>query len=361
MQERVFNFNPGPSTLPLEVLQQAQSELLNYKGIGISILEMSHRAPEFEEIVAEAEKLFKELAGVGDDYRVLFLQGGASQQFALVPLNFLAADKTADYVITGSFAEKALKEAQKIGKVNVVATTAAEKHKRIPKQEELNLNKDAAYVHITTNNTIYGTQWHYIPETNGVPLIADMSSDILSRPLDYSKFDLVYAGAQKNLGPSGVVVVMIHKRMLERVKEGLPNIFSYEILAKNNSLYNTPPTFGIYMLKLVLEWLKKFGGLPAIAKHNEAKATLLYDVIDEDDFYRGHAEPAHRSYMNVTFRLPNDELEKTFLQEAEKEGIFGIKGHRSVGGIRASVYNAMSLAGCEKLAAFMRDFKKRNG
>ncbi|NLZ92777.1 MAG: 3-phosphoserine/phosphohydroxythreonine transaminase [Firmicutes bacterium] len=361
MQERVFNFNPGPSTLPLEVLQQAQSELLNYKGTGMSILEISHRAPEFEEIVTQTEALFKELAGVGDDYRVLFFQGGASQQFALIPLNFLGTNKSADYVITGSFGEKAYKEAKKIGKVNVVATTAAVGHKRIPEQAELKLTKDAAYVHITTNNTIYGTQWHYIPETNGVPLVADMSSDILSRPLDYSKFDLIYAGAQKNLGPSGVVLVMVHKKMLERVNPDLPTIFSYETFAKNNSLYNTPPTFGIYMLKLVLEWIKKFGGLTAVAEHNQAKAALLYDVIDEDDFYHGHAEAPSRSYMNVTFRLANAELEKTFLQEAEAQGIYGIKGHRSVGGIRASIYNAMSLAGCEKLATFMRDFRKRNG
>lgn len=361
MLDRVFNFNPGPSTLPLEVLQQAQAELLNYKDTGMSILEMSHRAPEFEDIVAQTEKLFKELAGVGDDYRVLFLQGGASQQFALVPLNFLGTNQSADYVITGSFGEKAIKEAKKIGTVNVAATTADSNHKRIPEQSELQFTKDAAYVHITTNNTIYGTEWHYVPQTNGVPLVADMSSDILSRPLAYDKFDLVYAGAQKNLGPSGVVLVMVHKRMLERVNANLPTIFNYNTFANNNSLYNTPPTFGIYMLKLVLEWIKKLGGLSAMARHNEAKAALLYNIIDQDDFYHGHAEAASRSYMNVTFRLANTELEKVFLEEAAAEGIMGIKGHRSVGGMRASIYNAMSLAGCEKLAAFMQDFKKRNG
>ncbi|NLP36913.1 MAG: 3-phosphoserine/phosphohydroxythreonine transaminase [Firmicutes bacterium] len=361
MERRVFNFNPGPATLPLPVLEQAQAELLNYQNTGMSVMEMSHRSKDFEEIVFTTEALFKEISGVGDDYRVLFLQGGASQQFALIPLNFLSADKTAAYAITGNFAKKAYEEATKLGKIHVAVNTADNKYKEIPRQEDLDIPADAAYLHITTNNTVYGTQWHYIPETNGVPLVADMSSDILSRPWDYQKFDLAYAGAQKNLGPSGVVVVLISKKMLEKVPETLPAIFNYYNLAKKNSLYNTPPTFGIYMLQLVLKWIKAQGGLEAMAKHNEEKAALVYEVIDRYDFYQGYAHKASRSFMNITFRLPTEELEQKFIQEAAAVGLVGLKGYRTVGGIRASVYNAMSRQGCEKLASFMEDFVKKHG
>ena len=358
MENRVYNFNPGPATLPLTVLQQAQSELLNYQGTGMSILETSHRAKEFEEIIIDTEALFKEITGLGDDYRVLFCQGGASQQFAMVPLNFLQSGKSADYVLTGSFAKKAYQEAQKIGAAGIAANTAPD-YRRIPKPEELNFNSDAAYVHITTNNTIYGTEWHYVPETDA-PLVADMSSDILSRPWDYQKFGLVYAGAQKNLGPAGVTLVLIRQDLLTEIPDNLPAMFNYATFAGNNSMYNTPPTFSIYLLRLVLRWIQEQGGLTAMGRQNQEKAALLYEVIDEDDFYRGHAEADSRSLMNVTFRLPSAELEKANLAEAAADGLVGLKGHRSVGGIRASIYNAMSRQGCEKLASFMHDFRKRH-
>lgn len=359
--ERVFNFNPGPSALPLSVLEKAQGELLNYKGTGMSVMEMSHRSKEFETIAHSAEALFKELAGVGEDYRVLFLQGGASLQFNMIPLNFLTPGKTADYVVTGSFAEKAWKEAKLTGTANAAATTAEENYSRVPRQTELKFTAGAAYAHITTNNTIFGTQWHYIPETGGIPLVADMSSDILSRPLDYNRFALVYAGAQKNLGPSGVTLVMIRKDLLQAVPDTLPSMLRYDIFAKNDSLYNTPPTFALYMLELMLQWLKNSGGLPAVGKHNEEKAALIYDAIDASGgFYTGHAAKDSRSLMNITFRLPDEEAEKAFVKEAAAAGLMGLKGHRSVGGMRASVYNAMSREGCETLAAFMHKFRKKH-
>lgn len=357
---RVFNFNPGPSMLPLPVLEKAQSEFLDYKGTGMSVMEISHRSKEFEAVVHGAESLFKELAGVGDDYRVLFIQGGASLQFSMIPLNFLG-DRSADYVVTGSFAEKAYKEAKKTGTVRVAATSEAENYARIPGQKELELDGSAAYLHITTNNTIYGTEWHYIPETNGVPLVADMSSDILAGPLDYSKFDLIYAGAQKNLGPSGVTVVLIRTSLLEQIIPSLPSMLRYDTYAKNDSLYNTPPTFGIYMMGLVLEWIKENGGLSAMGRHNREKAALIYDAIDNSGgFYSGHAQADSRSLMNITFRLPAEDMEKQFIAEAAAAGLVGLKGHRSVGGMRASVYNAMSREGCEHLASFMETFRKRN-
>jgi phosphoserine aminotransferase len=358
---RVYNFNPGPSTLPLPVLEKVRSELLDYKGTGMSVMEMSHRSPEFEAIVHNAEALFKELAGVGDDYRVLFIQGGASLQFDMIPLNFLPSGKTADYVLTGSFAEKAYQEAQKIGVAQIAASSQDDQYKHIPAGDKLALNKDAAYVHITTNNTIYGTQWHYLPETDGVPLIADMSSDILSRPLNYNKMALVYAGAQKNLGPSGIAVVMIRKDLLEQIPKDLPSMLRYDIYAKNDSLYNTPPSFAIYMIELVLQWIKDMGGITAMGKHNEEKAALIYNAIDQSQgFYQGHAREGSRSQMNITYRLPSEDLETKFAQEAKAVGLVGLKGHRSVGGMRASVYNAMSILGCETLATFMEDFQLRN-
>lgn len=362
MDYRVFNFNPGPSTLPLPILQKAQAEMLNYQGTGMSVMEISHRSKEFEAIIYGAEALFKKLAGIGDEYRVLFLQGGASFQFDMIPLNFLCEGQTADYVITGSFAQKAYEEARKIGAANAAASTEEENYSRVPGQEELHLDSQAAYVHITTNNTIFGTEWHYTPATNGVPLVADMSSDIFCRPLDYGQFSLVYAGAQKNLGPSGITLVMIHEDMLKKVPDSLPTMLRYDIFAKNDSLYNTPPTFGVYMLGLMLEWIQESGGLAAMGKHNEEKAALIYDAIDSSSgFYTGHAQKGSRSLMNITWRLPNEEMEKVFLQEAAAGGLVGLKGHRSVGGMRASVYNAMTREGCEKLAAFMTGFRRRNG
>jgi phosphoserine aminotransferase len=361
MQDRVYNFNPGPSTLPLSVLEQAQSELLNYKGTGMSVMEISHRSKEFEAIIHRTETLIKELSGVGDNYRVLFIQGGASMQFDMIPMNFLPDDKIADYIITGVFAEKAYKEAKKMGAVNVAATTEAENFRRVPRPDEIKLTDHAAYAHITTNNTIFGTQWHYTPDTGSIPLIADMSSDILSRPMAMNKFSLVYAGAQKNLGPSGVGVILIRQDLLEIAAQNVPSMLRYDIYAKNDSLYNTPPTFGIYMIGLVLEWIREKGGLPAMERHNTEKAGYIYEAIDNSGgVYTGHAEKESRSLMNITFRLPSEELDKKFVQEAAARNLVGLKGHRSAGGMRASVYNAMSKPGCLALAEFMDSFRKNN-
>lgn len=357
--ERVFNFNPGPATLPLAVLEKAQSELLNYKGTGMSVIEVSHRSKEFEAIVNDAESLLKDLLQVSDDYKVLFLQGGASTQFAMVPLNFLKEGETADYITTGSFAEKAYKEAVKIGQVHTAANTKDTNHNRIPSAEEIKFSPSPCYVHITSNNTIFGTQWKDYSVFKNIDLVADMSSDILCGPLDVSKFALIYAGAQKNLGPSGVTVVIIRKDLLEKVPSTLPSMFRYDLHAENNSLYNTPPSFSIYMVKLVLEWVKEQGGLAKVKEINENKSSLIYEAIDQSEgFYSGHAEKEFRSIMNVTFRLPEEEMEKKFLAEAASKGLVNLKGHRSVGGIRASIYNAMPVEGCEKLAAFMKEFKK---
>jgi len=362
VSNRVFNFNPGPAALPLEVLQNAQNELLNYQDSGMSVMEVSHRSREFEEIINQAEKLLLELCGLSDDYQVLFLQGGASFQFAMIPFNFLPRDKTADFVITGSFAEKAWKEASRIGQTHIAASSKDHNYSTIPTPEHIQPVTNPAYLHITTNNTIYGTQWNYIPDTGAVPLIADMSSDILSKPLDMEKFSLVYAGAQKNLGPSGVTVVIIKKELLEKAQEDLPAILSYKTHAETGSLYNTPPSFAVYMVKEVLEWVKNQGGLKAIGERNEAKSALLYKALDESGgFYRGHAVKEDRSIMNVTFRLPEENLEKAFLEEAVSRQMVGLKGHRSVGGIRASIYNAMPLEGCQALAELMTEFAQKNG
>lgn len=358
----VYNFNAGPAILPRPVLEHAQRELLDYQGRGMSILEMSHRSKEYEAINAEAEQRFKRLLNLDTGYRVLFVQGGASLQFAMVPLNFLAADRVADFVMTGSWSEKAIEEAAKIGKVHEAASTREEQYCRIPRPQEIRLSDNPAYVHITSNETIHGVQWHDWPEVGERPLIADMSSDILSRPLDATKFDLIYAGAQKNLGPSGVTAVLIRERWLETAAKTPPAMLRYATHAKNNSLYNTPPTFGVYLLNLVLGWIESSGGLQGMAQRNERKAGTIYDTIDgSGGFYRGHAAPDSRSLMNVTFRLPNEALEKQFVTEATAAQMIGLAGHRSVGGIRASIYNAMDQEGCEALASFMQDFARRNG
>lgn len=361
---RVYNFNPGPSALPQPVLETVQRELLDYKGNGISVMEMSHRSPQFEEINRQAESLVLEHAGLtADDYRVLFLQGGASLQFSMIPMNFLPAGAVADYVVTGSFAEKAYKEASKLGQIKLAATTKESNFSTIPRQEELQLSEKAAYLHITTNNTIYGTQWHYLPDCGHTPLVADMSSDIFSRQLQLSRFALIYAGAQKNMGPSGVTVVIISKSMLEQASAAPPSsMLSYRIHAENDSLYNTPCTFGIYIVRLVMQWIKDMGGIGALGQVNRQKADLIYDTIDASGgFYRGHAVKEARSGMNITFRLPSAELEKKFVAQAAEHEMIGLKGHRSVGGIRASIYNAMPLEGCRTLAAFMREFARSNG
>jgi phosphoserine aminotransferase len=360
--DKVYNFNAGPAILPRPVLEQAQRELLNYHGIGMSVLEISHRSKEYEAINAEAAAQLKRLLSLDDEYRVLFLQGGASLQFAMVPLNFLPAGAVADYLLTGAWADKAYEEASKIGQVRVAASTREEQYRRMPRADEIQLSPAPAYVHITSNETIQGTQWHAWPDVGDRPLVADMSSDILSRPLDARRFALIYAGAQKNLGPAGVTVVLIRQDWLERASSALPAMLRYATHTKNNSLYNTPPTFGVYLLNLTLGWIEQNGGLEAIAQRNQQKAQTLYAAIDgSGGFYRGHAAPESRSLMNVTFRLPSEVLEKQFIAEVTAAGLIGLAGHRSVGGIRASIYNAMDQEGCEALAWFMGDFLRRNG
>jgi phosphoserine aminotransferase len=362
MTERVFNFNPGPATLPEAILEQARDEMLNYKGTGMSVIELSHRSKQFEEVILGAEALLKELMGIPDNYRVLFIGMGATGQFDMVPMNYIVDGKAGNYVVTGSFASKAYKEGAKVGEAHVAASTKDLNFARVANPDEIRMSDNPAYLHITSNNTIFGTQWKTYPETGDVPLIADMSSDILSKKIDVSKFALIYAGAQKNLGPAGAAVVIIRDDMIEKSNQNLPTMLKYDTYAKNNSLYNTPPSFVVYMIKLMLEWVKGQGGLAAIEKTNEEKAAIIYDAIDNSNgYYRGHAEKASRSLMNVTYRLPNEDLEKEFIAEAAKVGLAGLKGHREVGGIRASIYNAMPVDGCRKLAEFMKEFQKKNG
>lgn len=360
--ERVYNFSAGPAALPLAVLEQMQADLPNYHGQGMAIIEMSHRSKTYDKINEEAEARFKQLLGVGDGYRVLFMQGGASTQFALLPMNFLPADKVADYILTGVWSDKALEEAEGLGQTHVAASTKAGGYKRIPRQAELELSDSPAYVHYTSNNTIYGTQWHWLPEVGSRPLVCDMSSDILSRPFDASHYALIYAGAQKNLGPAGVTVVVVKEEFLATGADKLPTMFSYKTFAKSNSLYNTPPVFAIYALNLVLQWINDVGGLAAVEATNEAKAQLIYNRIDQSGgFYVGHADADSRSRMNITFRLPNGELDKQFVKEAEAQGMVGLAGYRSVGGVRASTYNAVTLEACETLATFMGEFQRTHG
>lgn len=358
---RVHNFNAGPAGLPLPALLKAQEELVEFEGTGMSIMEHSHRGAAYEKVHAEAKSLLVELLSIPDDYEVLFLQGGASLQFAMLPMNFLPPDKSADYVITGGWSEKAYEEAGRIGKARIAATTAVDKkYTRIPKQAELDLAKDAAYVHITTNNTLFGTQWHYTPEVSA-PLIGDMSSDFLWKKIDVSKYAMIYAGAQKNIGPSGVVVVVIKKSYLATARTDAPVILRYETHAKNNSLYNTPPTFGIYLIRNVLRFVKDEGGLDAMEAKNREKGAILYGAIDEmATYYAAPVEAESRSFMNVVFRLPSEALEKKFVADAAAEGMVGLAGHRSTGGIRASTYNAVSVDSVAFLADFMRRFRRAN-
>jgi len=359
--KRIFNFSAGPAVLPLPVLEQAQRDLVALPGVGMSVMEISHRSKTFEDVLAAAISDMRELAGIPPNYKILMLQGGASLQFSMVPMNLLGAGQTADYVDTGTWADKAVKEATRVGRVNVTGSTKADNYTRIPRQEELQLTADAAYVHITTNNTIEGTEWQAPPDTGTVPLVADASSDILSGPLDVSRYGLIYAGAQKNLGPSGLTVVIVREDLLARSQASLPTMLNYQVLADNNSLYNTPPTFGIYILGLTMQWLKSLGGLAAVAARNARKAGKLYAEIDRTGFYRGTAQKDSRSLMNVTFRLPSEELEKAFDKEATAAGLDGLKGHRAVGGMRASLYNAFPEEGVDALVAFMRDFEKARG
>jgi phosphoserine aminotransferase len=358
---RIFNFSAGPAVLPIEVLEEARENLLSMPGVGMSILEISHRSKPFDEIIQGAERDIRALAGIPDGYHVLFLQGGASLQFSMVPMNILPAGSSADYVVTGVWSQKAVKEAKRVAGVKVAASTESENFTRIPEPSELTLDPSAAYVHYTTNNTIFGTEFSYVPETGAVPLVADTSSDMFSGPIDVSKFALIYAGAQKNLAPAGVTLVIIREDMLKRTPSSIPTMLQYPVHVENKSLYNTPPVFSIYVMRLVLAWLVKQGGLSEIDKINTRKSSKLYTEIDRTGFFTAHAKPGSRSRMNVTFRLPSEELEKRFAKEATAAGLDGLKGHRSVGGMRASIYNAFPEAGVDALVEFMREFEKRNG
>lgn len=361
MTKRAYNFNAGPAALPLEVLQQAQEQLVEYQAIGMSIMEISHRSSEYEQLNEETQTLLKELFAIPEGYKVLFLQGGASTQFAMIPMNFLKPGKTAAYVNTGSWADKAFKEAKLFGEAAYVASSEADKFTRIPDLSGLALSPDTAYLHITSNETIEGAQFQTYPDTGSIPLIGDMSSDILSRPVDISKFAMIYAGAQKNLGPSGVTVVILREDMLNDLPKTIPTMLRYEIHAKNNSLYNTPPVYSVYMVNLVLKWIKANGGLAAMEQRNREKTDLIYSAIDNSNgFYSGVIDPAFRSTMNLTFRMQNEELEKKFIKESAAEGFVGLKGHRSVGGLRASTYNAVPYEACKALADFMNAFRQSN-
>ncbi len=358
---RIYNFSAGPAVLPMPVLEEAQRDLIELPGVGMSVLEISHRSKPFDEIIQGAEADIRALAGVPEGYDVLFLQGGASLQFSMVPMNILLPDTTADYVVTGVWSQKAVKEARRVGKVNIAATTEAGNFTTVPAAGDLKLTDNASYVHVTSNNTIYGTQFRTLPDVGDRPLVNDASSDIFSQPIDVARHGLIYAGAQKNLGPSGVTLVIIRKDLLERSPASLPTMLNYKTHAENQSLFNTPPVFGIYALRLVLKWLRANGGLEAMAAQNERKAGLLYAEIDRTGFYRGHARVDSRSWMNVTFRLPNEELEKAFAKESTAAGLDGLKGHRSVGGIRASIYNAFPEEGVQALVDFMREFERKKG
>jgi phosphoserine aminotransferase len=358
---RIFNFSAGPAVLPLSVLEEAQRDLVSLPGVGMSVMEVSHRSKAFEGILARAEANLRALGRVPANYKVLFLQGGASLQFSMVPMNLLTPGSTADYIVTGGWAQKAVKEAQRVGAVHIASSTEAEQFSRIPRQDELTLTQGAAYVHMTSNNTLFGTQWRAEPQVGSTPLVSDASSDIFSRPIDVSKYGLIYAGAQKNLGPSGVTLVIIREDLLARSARSLPTMLNYAVQAESGSMYNTPPCFGIYLMGLVMKWAIAEGGLPAIAARNQRKAAKLYAEIDRTGFYRGTAHPESRSLMNVTFRLPSDDLEKAFVKESTSSGLDGLKGHRSVGGMRASIYNAFPEEGVDALVAFMREFERKNG
>jgi phosphoserine aminotransferase len=358
---RVYNFNAGPAALPLAALERAQRELLDFNGSGMSIIEHSHRGKEYEAVHDEAEALLRELLSISDQYDVLFLQGGASQQFAMVPMNLLPPGKSADYILTGGWSEKALEEAKIVGQTRIAATTGVDgKYTRVPEPAEIKIDPNAAYVHLTSNNTLFGTQWFDFPDTGKVPLVGDMSSDFLWRKFDVNKFGLIYAGAQKNAGPSGIVIVIARKDLVESGRKDIPKIFRYKTHAETRSLYNTPPTFSVYLVRNVLLWLKEQGGLDAMEKRNREKGDVIYGAIDGNpDFYRCPVEKKSRSLMNVVFRLPTEALEEQFVSEAKKAKMVGVKGHRVVGGIRVSTYNAVSLEAVRAMASFMGEFAKK--
>jgi phosphoserine aminotransferase len=358
---RIHNFSAGPAILPLPVLEEAQRDLVELPGVGMSVMEISHRSKPFDAIIQGAEADMRTLGGIPSEYKVLFLQGGASLQFSMVPMNLLTPGTSADYIMTGEWSKKALKEAKRVGATRIAASTEADRFTRVPAQAELSCAADAAYVHMTSNNTIFGTEFHYVPDTGGPPLVCDASSDMFARPLDVARFGLIYAGAQKNLGPSGVTVVIIREDLLARSADSLPTMLNFKTQAENASLYNTPPVFGIYILRLVLKWLVGIGGLDAIGRINERKARRLYDELDRSEFWRPHAQKDSRSLMNVTFRLPSEDLEKLFVKESTAAGFDGLKGHRSIGGLRASIYNAFPEDGIAALVEFMREFERRHG
>lgn len=358
-EKRVFNFSAGPSMLPVPVLEKAAKQMLNYENSGMSVMEMSHRSSSYLDIFNKTKNLLKKVMNIPDGYEIVFIQGGATQQFSMVPLNLLKNGK-ADYIITGSFSKKAATETKKYGEINIAYDGSDNDFKHIPTQDELKLDPEASYVHLCANNTIYGTEWKYVPETNGVPIIADMSSNILSKPVDVSKYGMIYAGAQKNMGIAGLGVAIIKKDLLQKVSATTPVLLDYTLMIENDSMYNTPPAYAIYVLGLVLEWIDEMGGLEVMEKRNIEKAKLLYDYLDSSDFYKAHSDKDNRSLMNVTFTTPSKELDAKFVKESIEAGMTNLKGHRSVGGIRASIYNAMPLEGVEKLVAFMKEFEAAN-
>ncbi|MGQ0501970.1 MAG: 3-phosphoserine/phosphohydroxythreonine transaminase [Panacagrimonas sp.] len=359
--KRIVNFSAGPATLPLPVLQQVQEELLDWRGSGMSVMEMSHRDKEFMSIAAEAEKDLRELAGIPANYKVLFMQGGATAQFSLVPLNLLRGKTSADYVLTGDWGKKAAKECGKYGKANVVASSEADKFTHIPDVSAWKLDPNAAYVHITPNETIHGVEFQYVPDTHGVPLVADMSSNILSRPLNVAKYGLIYGGAQKNVGPAGLTIVIVREDLIGQAAALTPGVFDYKSAADNDSMLNTPPCFAWYVSGLVFKWIRSEGGLAEIGRRNERKARLLYDYIDGQDFYRNPVAKKDRSWMNVPFTLANADLDADFLKGAKAASLNGMKGHRAVGGMRASLYNAMPESGVAALVDYMKEFARTRG
>ena len=360
--QRIYNFSAGPAVLPQSVLEAARDEMLNYKSSGMSVMEMSHRSKEFEAIMAHAEAGVRKHLQIPENYAVLFLQGGASFQFAMVPINFYIKGKSVDVIHTGVWTQKAIEELKKLTEFNIIWSGDADKFNRLPQLDELRFHPDASYAYMCSNNTIYGSQWKYFPETGTLPLVADMSSDILSRPIDVKKFGLIFAGAQKNIGPSGVTLVIIRKDLAERCDKNIATMLQYRTHIKEKSLYNTPPTFGIYLAGLVMDWIEKEGGLPAVQKHNEAKAKILYDAIDQSHLFYCPVEKSARSNMNVVFRAKGnrEDLEEKFIKESEKALLSGLKGHRSAGGLRASIYNAFPVEGVHTLVRFIKDFEAKN-
>ncbi len=359
MPERIYNFSPGPATLPYSVLEEAAKDIVNFKDRGIGLIEMSHRSKEFMAVADETEALVRELLEVPDNYKVLFLQGGASSQFFMIPMNLLGPDKKATYLNTGVWTKKAIKEAQLFGEIEVPYSGEDSGFNRVPDEDEYTVDRASEYLYLCSNNTIYGTQFSQFPG-KGKMLVCDMSSDIFSRPLDVSRFGIIFAGAQKNMGPAGVTLVIIREDLLDKAPDNVPTMLRYKTHADKGSMFNTPPTFAIYGMGRVMHWLKELGGVTAIQQRNEEKAALLYEAIDTSDFYRGHAEKNSRSLMNIPFNLPTPELEAQFIAEATAVGLDGLKGHRSIGGCRASIYNAFPREGVEKLVEFMAEFAKKN-